>query len=152
MAYEPTEWECGDVVTAEKLNKIENGIANADGGGGFDFVLQGTQSQVAPYETEAEILSGDFDTIYNKIINHEYVNGAFYLPYDYGDAGIAEMYVPIYYTAYENAGGREMVMIFSRTIYFSDSTIMTYSYECRWIEGTGINLVTPHTATIVSAQ
>ena len=29
MAYEPTVWECGDVVTAEALSKIENGIANA---------------------------------------------------------------------------------------------------------------------------
>lgn len=28
MAYEPTEWKNGDIITAEKLNKIENGIAN----------------------------------------------------------------------------------------------------------------------------
>lgn len=27
MAYEPTEWKKGDVVTSEKLNKIEGGIA-----------------------------------------------------------------------------------------------------------------------------
>lgn len=26
MAYVPTEWQTGDVVTAEKLNKIESGI------------------------------------------------------------------------------------------------------------------------------
>ena len=26
MAYTPTEWKNGDVITAEKLNKIENGI------------------------------------------------------------------------------------------------------------------------------
>lgn len=29
MAYIPTEWETGDVITAEKLNKAENGIAAA---------------------------------------------------------------------------------------------------------------------------
>lgn len=29
MAYTPTEWETGDVITAEKLNKAENGIAGA---------------------------------------------------------------------------------------------------------------------------
>lgn len=29
MAYEPTAWQSGDVVTAEKLNKIEDGIANS---------------------------------------------------------------------------------------------------------------------------
>lgn len=28
MAYEPTVWASGDTVTAEKLNKIEQGIVN----------------------------------------------------------------------------------------------------------------------------
>lgn len=31
MAYEPTSWSKGDVVTSDKLNKIERGIANAGG-------------------------------------------------------------------------------------------------------------------------
>lgn len=29
MAYTPTVWATGDVITAEKLNKAENGIASA---------------------------------------------------------------------------------------------------------------------------
>ena len=29
MAYIPTEWQTGDIITAEKLNKAENGIAAA---------------------------------------------------------------------------------------------------------------------------
>lgn len=29
MAYTPTVWETGDTITAEKLNKAENGIAAA---------------------------------------------------------------------------------------------------------------------------
>lgn len=33
MAYTPTEWQSGDIVTSAKLNKIENGIASASGGG-----------------------------------------------------------------------------------------------------------------------
>ena len=33
MAYEPTNWKSGDVVTSAKLNKMEQGIANAGGGG-----------------------------------------------------------------------------------------------------------------------
>jgi len=28
MAYEPTTWKSGDVVTSAKLNKIEQGIAS----------------------------------------------------------------------------------------------------------------------------
>lgn len=29
MSYTPTEWASGDVITAEKLNKLENGVAEA---------------------------------------------------------------------------------------------------------------------------
>lgn len=36
MSYTPTEWSTGDVVTAEKLNKIEGGIENA-GGQWYDY-------------------------------------------------------------------------------------------------------------------
>ena len=35
--YTPTTWQCGDVITAEAMNKIEQGIANAGGGGSSDF-------------------------------------------------------------------------------------------------------------------
>ena len=30
MAYEKTTWQSGDIVTSEKLNNIENGVANAN--------------------------------------------------------------------------------------------------------------------------
>jgi len=32
MAYTPTEWATGDVITAQKLNKMEQGIAGAGAG------------------------------------------------------------------------------------------------------------------------
>lgn len=35
MSYTPTEWVTGDTITAEKLNKMESGIASAGGGGAF---------------------------------------------------------------------------------------------------------------------
>lgn len=38
MAYEPKEWACGEVVTAEALNNIEQGIAEASSGGGTSLV------------------------------------------------------------------------------------------------------------------
>lgn len=34
MAYEKQTWECGETITAEKLNHIEDGIANASSGRG----------------------------------------------------------------------------------------------------------------------
>ena len=33
MSYTPTTWQTGDTITAAGLNKIEQGIANAGGGG-----------------------------------------------------------------------------------------------------------------------
>ena len=36
MAYEPTVWQTGDVVTAEKMNKLEQGVAS--GGSGMMIV------------------------------------------------------------------------------------------------------------------
>ena len=43
MSYIPTEWKTGDIVTAEKLNKLEEGVASGGGGGG---VLRITMTQV----------------------------------------------------------------------------------------------------------
>lgn len=34
MAYEKQTWECGETITAEKLNHIEDGIESASSGGG----------------------------------------------------------------------------------------------------------------------
>lgn len=34
MAYEPKTWQCGEVVTANDLNRIEQGVAEASEGGG----------------------------------------------------------------------------------------------------------------------
>lgn len=33
MSYTPTEWKTGDIVTSTKLNKLEQGVASAGGGG-----------------------------------------------------------------------------------------------------------------------
>ena len=38
MSYTPTNWTTGDTITAEKLNKMEQGIASAGGGGGVLIV------------------------------------------------------------------------------------------------------------------
>ena len=46
MAYEKQTWECGDVISAEKMNHMEDGIANAGGGGdaGYECV-EGTVTE-----------------------------------------------------------------------------------------------------------
>lgn len=48
MAYEPTTWQTGDIVTAEKLNKLENGVTNASSGcGGGNLVATATYNETA---------------------------------------------------------------------------------------------------------
>lgn len=32
MAYEPKEWTCGETITADALNHLEQGVANCGGG------------------------------------------------------------------------------------------------------------------------
>lgn len=44
MAYTPTEWECGDTITATKMNKIEQGIADASSGGESEPLAVGVDS------------------------------------------------------------------------------------------------------------
>lgn len=40
MAYDPTVWKSGDTITSAKLNKLENGLAEASGGGTGGGVLK----------------------------------------------------------------------------------------------------------------
>ena len=44
MSYIPTEWQTGDIVTAEKLNNMESGISAASASGG-GLVVTMTVSQ-----------------------------------------------------------------------------------------------------------
>lgn len=39
MSYEPTVWAAGDVVTATKMNKIEQGISENSGGGSTGLIV-----------------------------------------------------------------------------------------------------------------
>ena len=39
MSYTPTTWANGDIITAAKMNNIEQGIVDASGGGGSDFAI-----------------------------------------------------------------------------------------------------------------
>lgn len=53
MIYTPTVWQTGDIITAEKLNKAEQGIeANSN----IVYVVKGEVTQGTPVITE-----GDFD-------------------------------------------------------------------------------------------
>ena len=54
MSYEPTNWKAGDTVTSAKLNKLEQGIAAASGGGGV-LVVHFDTNTLALDKTYSEI-------------------------------------------------------------------------------------------------
>lgn len=58
MSYEPTNWKDGDLVTAKKLNKLEQGVANSGGGGTFIFS-----------ESESSPSGSVFTTTFREIID-----------------------------------------------------------------------------------
>lgn len=69
MAYIPTEWETGDVITAEKLNKAEQGIAAASSGGtlilsmtwdGSVCTLDGSYDDIVAAKSSMIICQGDY--------------------------------------------------------------------------------------------
>lgn len=77
MAYTPTQWSPGDSITSAKLNKIENGIADNNGG---IFWVTGTVSGniITLNKTMREII----EAIESKIIliktpNTEYDEGVY---------------------------------------------------------------------------
>lgn len=69
MAYEPTVWKSGDVITSTKLNKLENGVAEAGGGtGGGVLVVNATstETEVVLDKTWKEIYDAPFASISMK--------------------------------------------------------------------------------------
>lgn len=57
MSYTPTEWKTGDVITADKLNNMENGILNAPGVAVFEFeVITDNDNQVVTDVTYQDVL------------------------------------------------------------------------------------------------
>lgn len=67
MSYEPTNWKSGDTITAERLNKLEGGVAALSN---YDFVLTNAEDGVT-----ADGLS--FEELYQKgaeNITAKYIN------------------------------------------------------------------------------
>lgn len=56
MSYTPTNWQTGDTITAAKMNKLEQGVADAGGGGGLVVnVVENPGEDTVLDKTAAEI-------------------------------------------------------------------------------------------------
>ena len=98
MSYTPTVWRTGDVITAEKLNKIEEGIANAGGDVGLIKLANVTvnyseDSAETPVDFGGTPTPEIFSTDGNLCAQFTYGQG--YMPID--ELGtINNMKIPIY--------------------------------------------------------
>lgn len=70
MSYTPTTWTTGDTITASALNKIENGIANA-GGGGYDAEVYIYHSASTADDYDITIISGTFADLAARIADND---------------------------------------------------------------------------------
>ena len=73
MAYEPTVWKSGDVITSTKLNKLENGVADAGGGtGGGVLICHINEDTMSLDKTWNEIKSAASTSVVIALSGDEY--------------------------------------------------------------------------------
>ena len=65
MSYTPTTWTTGDTITATALNKIENGIANADGA--FDAIVDISHTGNTSDPTVFTAVKGSYAVLYQML-------------------------------------------------------------------------------------
>ena len=87
MSYTPTNWQNGDVITAEKLNKLENGVANANAGA-LIVHITGEDDNLALDKTAGEIINAMPLAFYEEVTEEEGYTGYRYPPF--GDGNNAE--------------------------------------------------------------
>lgn len=73
MSYTPTTWTTGDTITATKLNKLENGVANA----GSVLICNTSFSA----QTQTFVLDKTVQEIYDALLS----GTPAYIKYQYGD-------------------------------------------------------------------
>lgn len=81
MSYTPTQWSAGDTVTSAKLNKMEQGIANAGGANILvaHVIFKENGEELIPTldKTAREILNADFIFVKAEIadeIRYNYID------------------------------------------------------------------------------
>lgn len=77
MAYEKQTWVTGEVITKEKLNHMEDGIANSGGGSGESFIIHIDSETGEADKTWREVFdalaSGKYVNCYGSIGNESEV-------------------------------------------------------------------------------
>ena len=71
MSYTPTTWTSGDTITASKLNKIEQGIAESGSGGGWDIIIKVVGTLGGSNTTYTLLTDGTAADLYDKLLAYD---------------------------------------------------------------------------------
>lgn len=133
MSYTPTTWATGDTITAVKLNKMEQGIA--DGGGGA-LIAEVSNAQAFQYE-DGLVYGDTLDTTFGDI-------------YDALSAGIP-VYVKRAFTLSSNAYGTGLLSVLGAVVYDDKYKVYVASYANasagNWTAKPGIAVFTASNAS-----
>lgn len=117
MSYDKQTWVSGEVITATKLNHMEDGIDSASGGGGGLTVTFTTEDSGMSYTADKT-----FQEVYTALGDMIPV---------YGYYGSTENgYQPIHFTGgyyYTDGDGEHGVVFFARTDVFADDSYMEHT-------------------------
>ena len=135
MSYEPTVWKTGDIVTSEKLNKLENGVKDAGGKTIIECHLSFDQETGMATATNLGAAFDALDAIaadmslaanYALVITglDDFIGGESSFPGGYCDA-LASFYDKTYKPAFAtvNDGGVSNVIVRN---YYADTGIIQY--------------------------
>lgn len=70
MAYTPINWQDGDIITAEKMNKIENGIATGGSGDEYDLIVIDHLTSDGESSNGYEVYGKPFNEIWEKLTTY----------------------------------------------------------------------------------
>ena len=90
MGYIPTEWETGDVITAEKLNKAEEGIAVANAKNTVFTISETNVDDVHTLSKTWQEIHDEYESgnlcvirgVYGNLFANKFVNDVDYLEND----------------------------------------------------------------------
>lgn len=74
MSYTPTAWANGDTITAEKLNKIEQGISTATSGFEYDLIIETITASTGFVPSNLAVTKGNILACEQKVANGEAVH------------------------------------------------------------------------------
>ncbi len=98
MAYTPTTWADGDIITAEKMNKLENAVADSGSGGSIVFIH--------PTAYDAMMECWLTDKTINEVIQLINNGNMVYVTFtsDLGNFGLTDymFFLPLTHTTYAN--------------------------------------------------